>query len=323
MKHIVRHIEYLIQGHDCVVLPGIGAIEAHGKAAEYDYATSTWAAPSRVFTFNPSLTASNHLLEESVARYDRVSLAEAEATVNSVCAEMSAVLADTGVLDLGLAGRLTLRNGVTAYEPGVSSVAPMQMWLPNIHVEPIATAAGIAHEAEAERQRRAGIMRVALRRAGQAAACIAVILAIGWVAMQNINERSGEQVASVAPTSARSLVELPGNNDATFVLVINRHDDASVEVEPRPEAPKPAVPAPTEIRMNDADSYCLVVASLSSLEEAQKYVRQHTDINLRILTIDGRFRVYAATGRSAAEALQATHNPKIASRYGNAWACPR
>ena len=126
-----------------------------------------------------------------------------------------------------------------------------------------------------------------------------------------------------------------------MVLVINRHDDAWVEVEPE-ESARQTSTAATQAeapvsrnsaavstasysqapRLNADDRYFLIVASLASLEEAQKFVASHRYQPLEILTIDGRFRVYAATGNNPAETLAAARG-EVARNFPNAWVCRR
>jgi hypothetical protein len=68
----------------------------------------------------------------------------------------------------------------------------------------------------------------------------------------------------------------------------------------------------------------MVVASLPSRELAQKFVNQNPDVNLQILQSGERFRVYAASGATAAEAQRnAASIADFATRFPGAWACRR
>lgn len=83
----------------------------------------------------------------------------------------------------------------------------------------------------------------------------------------------------------------------------------------------------TELRFRDSDPYCLIVASLTTAEDAQKFIddqyRVNPDMALAVLHKDGRYRVYAATGTSP-NALQAqASDSRIARRYKGAWVCAR
>ncbi len=79
----------------------------------------------------------------------------------------------------------------------------------------------------------------------------------------------------------------------------------------------------TAIRINDSDPYCLIVASLATREQANLYLKQKGDKSLRCLEKDGKFRIYAATGSSSAQAYAATKSPNFKKRYPGAWVCKR
>ncbi len=82
-----------------------------------------------------------------------------------------------------------------------------------------------------------------------------------------------------------------------------------------------------ELRFRDSDPYCLIVASLTTAEDAQKFIddqyRVNPDMALAVLHKDGRYRVYAATGTNM-DALQAqASDARIARLYKGAWVCAR
>lgn len=99
-------------------------------------------------------------------------------------------------------------------------------------------------------------------------------------------------------------------------------------VKPQPERIEVA-PAAVEmprndkatVRMNASDRYCLVVASLPSMALAEKFVSENKDANLAILDIDGKYRVYAATGNTINEAIKGKDVAEIGGRFADAWVC--
>ncbi|MGM9860460.1 MAG: hypothetical protein ACI31C_06870, partial [Muribaculaceae bacterium] len=107
------------------------------------------------------------------------------------------------------------------------------------------------------------------------------------------------------------------------VLVISRHDEPEEAVqEPETEVTDEVAPEQVATPTLDAEaSYFLVVASLASQEEAQKFVNNST-INLGILPAGPYYRIYAASGTTADEVLKAKQGD-IAERYPDAWVCRR
>lgn len=82
-----------------------------------------------------------------------------------------------------------------------------------------------------------------------------------------------------------------------------------------------AVEAVPAVRLDASDRYCLVVASLQSMSQAEKFVKEHSDVELGILEKDGKYRVYAATGSTTNEALRAKDDDEIGRRFADAWVC--
>ena len=60
--NITEHIEHLILRHDCVVIPGIGALIAHYIPAYIDTELECIFPPKRKLTFNPSINHNDGLL---------------------------------------------------------------------------------------------------------------------------------------------------------------------------------------------------------------------------------------------------------------------
>lgn len=330
MKDLIRHIEYLLQSHDCVIIPGLGAILAHGEHARRDNDDGLWHAPARVLSFNPELNRTDGLLAASVARRDGISLEAAATRVSRAAAAMCETLRGEGYLELGAAGSLTLQSGGTmAYEPGNAAwLSPSTLWLPALDITPVAGASQIAQEA-----RKTRTIPAVLRHAASIAASIAAVVALGWAIRTTLPDATGEQLASVAPTS-RKAVEVPADNNSTLVLVIKHQpdDDEIITEIPAVEASDPVVEdipaeniraeeAPTAPRLNDDDPYVLVVASLANRYDAEKFLNQYSKHNLDILAVGDRYRVYAATGRTVAEAAAA--KSAVAATFPDGWVCRR
>ena len=76
-------------------------------------------------------------------------------------------------------------------------------------------------------------------------------------------------------------------------------------------------------RCEENDAYCLIVASLASRELAEEYILERNESSLKILESSGKFRIYAATGATATQALEPTKNDTFSSKYPAAWVCRR
>ncbi len=82
MNLIIDHLEYLLRCHDCVTVPGIGALMVRYKSARFDSRNSlVLLPPSRELVFNGALVESDGVLESSVARRDGISFEAARRIV--------------------------------------------------------------------------------------------------------------------------------------------------------------------------------------------------------------------------------------------------
>lgn len=343
MKELVRHIEYLLQSHDCVIVPGLGAVLCHSESAVYDAAAGYWKAPRRVLSFNPELSRTDGLLAMSVSRREGISVEAAAARVATATAAMRSELESTGRLSLGSAGELMrTTDGMFNYVPGTAAwLSPAMLWLPSFELSESVSASALAHEV-ARAEIRHNRWRTALRRVSIAASIVGGVLALAWVVRTAMPSAPAEQYASVVPVPELSVIELADNDcsqpventmsASEAVDVVESAPAESVDVEPVApvveevaESAEATVDAPesdVEVRLNENDRYFLIVASLASQSEAEDYVKQHNNFNLGILTVDGRYRVYVATGQSSAAALAAKRG-NIARQYPDSWVCRR
>lgn len=75
------------------------------------------------------------------------------------------------------------------------------------------------------------------------------------------------------------------------------------------------------LRIDESDSYCVVIASLISREQAEQFIASTGNKRLAILEKDGKFRVYAATAPTSSQAYRIARNNGLLKRYRGAWVC--
>ena len=189
------------------------------------------------------------------------------------------------------------------------------MWLPSPSVALLPKASDVTHAYDIEIRRRR--MPIILRRVAQIAACIAVMIGLGWVAARNLAFVSGEQLASIGPAHTDNAEVVSANADNTPIVVILAKAPADEVIE--------NIPVKNIVKRldNQSDLYYLVVGSFYTRDEAEKYISQHTEIPLGILAKDGRYRVYAASGTTSAQVYEAAKSEAISSRYPDSWVCRR
>ena len=320
MNNVVSHIEYLLQRHDCVIVPGLGAILAHATVAFYDEKLGQWCPPNRVLSFNPELSRNDGLLVSSLARRESISVDAAALKVRSSVEMMRCELEEIGALSLGKVGRLLQKeNGRMIFETvNTAWLSPECIWLPQLDIRPIARTTADINKALG-RQILQKSKSESLRWIGRVAASIAVILALAWVVKTILPLAPVEQYASVAPTVAvvDEVEEIETPLGSTLVLIVNRHEDAFVEVEEK----QPVVVPELSLHLDESDKYFLIVASLGSRAEAEKYINRHSDVKLGLLTVDGRNRVYVASDNDLSHLYTIAKSQAVTSRYPSSWVC--
>jgi len=317
VNKLIIHIELLLQSHDCVVIPGLGAILAHGVAPYYDMEQEKWIAPRRVLSFNPALSRTDGLLASSVARKEQTGIDAATAVVGKEVDSMRRSLESERRLELGAVGVLELNeDGLLSFTPGVCEwLSPGVMWLPSPEIGLLPKASEISEAYESEMRRRR--FPVVARRVAQIAACVAVLLGLGWIVARNLAYAPQEQLASIGPLYTEKAADADISSDNTPVVVILAKAPADEVIE--------NIPVKNVVNRleNDNDAYYLIVGSFVTGEDAEKYLSDHTEIPLGILAKDGRYRIYAASGATAAQVYAAAQSEAISSRYPESWVCRR
>lgn len=315
--------------HDCVIVPGLGAVLAHTLPARMDATGERMLAPVRVFTFNPALNHNDGILVASVARAEGIGYDASVSAVEAAVAEMRRRLDEDARLRLGAAGML-LRNadGALRFVPSSArELTPASMWLPDVNltlfgrakavaVPELGTEDEVAVERRAHRRRARYTSRI-VRMAATMALLFAVGLAILKPASVDNPERASLGVEILSPAAHAPLIEIPGQAVAPVVLVIERHSDAATPVDTAAYAAMRRAAR----RQLDSGRYYMVVASLASELEARKFVENSKDSSLGILVKDGRYRVYAAQGASVADVNALAASQGVNSRYPSAWVC--
>ncbi len=348
MNEIVRHIEYLLTGNDCVVIPGLGAVIAHSLPARCDDSGLHMLPPGRTFSFNSSLTHNDGMLFSSVARAKDVTFEVAGKIVSAEVENMRAELHKTGSLSLGAAGRLVMlaETGALSFEPAPSAsslLTPAFMWLPELELTPVNSlarrrAAALAESLVSARRS----LPAYIGKAVKVAASLAILIALGFVLTTPINIEQAQYASfgienfktrlALSDDSRRSeLIRRPGELSSEIKLYLYNHNDAAETVDTAAHAAyvrqrvaeaarqHKASAAGRQVRFNADDRYCLVIASLVSEADALEFIENSKLNNTGILAKDGRYRVYAATGSTSREAQSAA--AAFADRYPNAWVC--
>ena len=313
MFSIASHIEYLLLSHQCVVAPGLGAFLVHESPAFYDEATGCLMPPSRTIGFNPEVTINDGLLAQSVARKERISIESARQKVESTIEAFRSQLRDSSPLPFGNLGDMSLSGTTIIFEPSPSSaVCYRYMGLLPLPIVSQEVKSQKVHDTTPEVSRESSsVVTLGLRIA---ASLILVLLGCGiFLTTDNLLGQRDSQRASLDSGLRASL---PSVTPASIVsLPISREIVLNIA---RPSETRPITPAETSIGETPG-RYLLVVGSFPTLEAAQRYTGE--DSTLRILEMDGRYRIYAASASTYTEAARLAED--VRDTHPSVWICRR
>lgn len=362
MNILAEHIEYLLQRHDCVTLPGIGSFLVRYRPAHFDAADPMLLLPpSREVVFNGELRDSDGLLERSVGRRNGVSFEAARRLVAEEAESLFHQLREFSSLTIGRIGELSVTpHGTISFAPGVISdwdnyyygLRPVSLAAlaetAAQHTAPTATSrmnvlsAPQTWQEEEPVETRSRVGRALLG----VAASLAVIVTLALFFINPIKVSNEPVKASLAPSESvvESSETVSPNSDevspadesdaamsemsassAISASSVASEIETPVEVTTFStsvrESSEAAARKSTEaaIHISDNDKYCVIIASFPEEEQARRYVAENSGRHLGVLNRDGKYRVYAATGATYAEAEAA----KSRTGFSDAWICRR
>lgn len=115
MIELDRHIEILLLGNDCVIIPGFGGFMAHYVEARKDERDNAFLPPMRAVGFNPKLVLNDSLLAQSYVEAYDISYPDAVGRIEDEVRELRQHLANSGQYELRHIGVLRL-NGYGGYD---------------------------------------------------------------------------------------------------------------------------------------------------------------------------------------------------------------
>ncbi len=336
MIQIGQHIEFLLARHDCVVVPGLGAFLVHSTPARFDAETETLMPPSRTVGFNPEVNVNDGLLADSVMRRHGMTR---QGAMDAIADEVSALrhqLELSGDVAVGRIGILHRGNegSTPTFEPLAAEMSLSRFaGLQPVGVRRIDRPEKNSVPRVASANRPATSAPRMFKIAASAAAMVCLGLVLSTTTLRHGPEVNHASLDSGLSSGADNVVALAAEKSAAqpernLYIAVPAPVDALAVVDTATATTPPAVqpvnsvvPGRVPLRINDADPFIIVVASLATPSQAQKYITEKGDTSLRYVEMDGFYRVYAATARSSVSGRAAIAS--IAAKYPSAWLCLR
>ena len=253
----------LLQQHDTVIMPQVGAIESAYQSATIDYVQGKVFPPSRALSFNRHLQLDDGVLLQAVQEAYGISYEEARRLVEAFGDGVRQELAQRRPVQLPAVGRLFADlSGQHQFIPDQNNFNPDAFGLPAVQFYPVlrdrATVPGASPEPRAITPREAATpsRRVQITRKLNAAlpyvlaaAFVGIVSSVVLLQQQTVADTNA---TARARTIANRINQKPGLED-TYVLPSEAAEDAAVstpvladELPPAPSA-SPATPVSGEV----------------------------------------------------------------------------
>lgn len=207
MFRLIRHIQYLLTEHNCVIVPQLGGFVAHYVAAKPEDASCAYLPPLRSVAFNPQLTLNDGLLVQSYMQTCGGSYNEGLRLMERDVRELKEALLNPEGYELFGIGHLSLTSdGRYHFEPQQTGlVTPALYWLNPIKLVPLAEQAEVVagakprtHFARFMKNENEYTITISRDVANYvAAAIVALVFYLAW-AVPGHRDKAEPQQASVA-----------------------------------------------------------------------------------------------------------------------------
>lgn len=315
--------------HDCVVVPGLGSFVTNEESARYDSARQLFLPPSRSIGFNPEVRHNDAMLIGSVSRTRGVTVDAARQQVETEVASLRHQLQLAGEVPVGKLGMLYRGENpeYPRFEPSEDSLPARRFdGLCPLSISPIQT----------EEVEEAGHVEISHRTVSIplplkiVASVIVVMVALG-VLYSTTSLVRGPRMNYASLDTGLSSAVIPAVNAEPAVSEILSREILLNIAQPDPEKGM----AYADVRLNNAVAsgstvstvsdkpgrYILVVGSFPSRTSAERHIRGMGDNSLRIIEMDGNFRVYAASASNINAARSLADS--LSEKYASVWVCRR
>lgn len=328
MEKLVKNITRLITLHNCVIIPGVGALLAHRVPAYYSAKENIFMPPHRSLAFNPEVTLNDALLQSEYMTDGLLSFDEANECLANDIDKLRMKLSGAGVVCFGDLGTFTMDiEGKIAFTPNANGIDDPC----NYGFEPLA----IAPLCELKKKdiviKRSSIGKYV---SAVAAAIVAIFVLIpfgnsiynndiqlsiaGFTPVENTTKAVvteavvAENVCDIAPVE-----ETVTGHIFTAPHAIEKTVDETTEVAATTTETDPAATIET---VKKTKQYSIIVASTPSPENAQLAISQLSrkmKADYKVVEGDRRFRIAIENYDNSSDAGTALE--RIHETFPDAW----
>lgn len=337
MISIIDHIEYLVTEHDCVIIPGWGALIAQYNRAYIN--GNIFMPPSCTLSFNASVNHNDGLLANSMVRRDNITYETALSVINEEVNSLKLQLSQGIEVAFGRIGFFTLNEeNAICFEPFIKGIERNDYFgLSALSVTTLSEAVKEKIEDTPGSAKKENVVYVPIsRNIFKIAASIVLLIGLSVVLSTPVIIEKGQDFASLSPvTQENSMTRTADSrydvNGELFISLPQKIQDESIIDENSLSAQKinekksvgEIVEKPADrvnvFKSDENDTYFLIVASLQTKRLAERHIARYDNGSMHILEKDGKYRVYIASSRDQGTLLKISDQVK--SEFPGAWIC--
>ena len=285
MKNLAQYIEELIIRHECVIVPNLGGFITYCDKAIVR--NNMFYAPTERIRFNSLLTYHDGLLAEAYMRDRNIGYSEALNAITTEVEQIKKSLNSGNTVLFGRIGALSLsaENNITLLNSNPKFL-PENIGLPVVHLKRLASA-------EPTNTITINIPQTSTNALRYVASIAIIFLLTLFIPNQTDNNT---QRASISFDSLRSIKSIEYSEESV------ENSDESVENNSQILNPQSSLEDNSSL-----NKYHLIIASLTSREDAEEYIANHTQFDckqLQIIESKGKYRISAAGFNKYKDALQ-------------------
>ena len=300
---LTKHIAFLLQRYDCVIVPKLGGFVAHESTASHAADTYTFTPPRRVIGFNPELKHNDGLLVESYMKALKINYREAKLRVENDIEGLLIQLKESKSVSIEQVGVICINDsGHVEFQRNKSDLLNSSFYgLPELRILPHAQIRREGYPAPKQPQPESNVVyfrvnQTLLKNIATVAAIVVLVLCISFPVNNTIDPsllKAGFMpLDTVIEQEAELLVAQPM---AEIIKVVEVPETPVAAVEsPAPATPKPTVA--TAQPKQQVPYYYIIIESHTSTESANaglKRLKSKGFAAAGIVTGNGRSRIYS------------------------------
>ena len=213
MKELKEYCHHLLIMHDCIIIPGFGAMIARNIPSYYCAEHGKFYPPSREITFNRNITKDDGLLTHHVSILNQISFGEARTKVMEWSKLLERTISGTVSFDFGVLGTFyKQKDGNIVFEPfSRTLISPWHYGLPAISISQTD-----------EYRKRAEVNAVIVKYTQSATSIIAgfaLFIALGLIPLQVSRQSLVQQQKALISVHNNSIKYSAGSRDSISTLI--------------------------------------------------------------------------------------------------------